>query len=133
MYLQYPKKYLKQLKALKMYSDQSSYEYMNQMYMQFYGQGFSSFEEYLGMSQEDYLVELEESAKESEVTILALQAIAEKEGITVSDDDIKAFVEGVYGEGSYESTLESYGKPYLAQTALQDKVGNYLIEKATIK
>ena len=129
----YPKKYLKQLKALKMYSDQSSYEYMNQMYMQFYGQGFSSFEEYLGMSQEDYLVELEESAKESEVTILALQAIAEKEGITVSDDDIKAFVEGVYGEGSYESTLESYGKPYLAQTALQDKVGNYLIEKATIK
>ncbi|MDO4188971.1 MAG: FKBP-type peptidyl-prolyl cis-trans isomerase [Lachnospiraceae bacterium] len=129
----YPKKYLNQLKALKMYSDEQSYEYMNQMYQQFYGYGFSSFEEYNGMSQEDYLVEVEESAKESELTILALQAIAENDGITVSEDDIKAFVESVYGEGSYDSTLESYGKAYLAQTALQDKVGNYLVEKATIK
>ena len=129
----YPKKYLTQLKALKMYSDQSSFEYMNQMYQQFYGAGYPNFQAYIGMSDEDYQVAVEESAMKSELTTLALQAIAEKEGITVSDDDIKAFVEKVYGEGSYDSTLESYGKNYLAQTALQDKVGNYLVDNATVK
>ena len=46
---------------------------------------------------------------------------------------VKAFVERVYGEGSYDSTLESYGKPYLAQTALQDKVGEFLVNNATVK
>lgn len=129
----YPKKYLKQLQALKMYSDEQSYEYMNQMYQQFYGYGFSSFEEYTGKTNEEYMDEVEQSAKDSELTVFALQAIAEIEGITVSDDDIKAFVEEVYGEGSYDSTVESYGIPYLAQTALQDKVGDYLIENATVK
>lgn len=129
----YPKKYLKQLQALKMYSDEQSYEYMNQMYQQFYGYGFSSFEEYTGKTNEEYMAEVEQSAKDSELTVFALQAIAEIEGITVSDDDIKAFVEEVYGEGSYDSTVESYGIPYLAQTALQDKVGDYLIENATVR
>lgn len=129
----YPQKYLNQLKALKMYSDQSSYEYMNQMYTQMYGYGFTNFREYIGMNDEDYAVSVDESAKDSELTILALQAIAEKENITVNDDEIKAFVERVYGEGSYDSTLESYGKPYLAQTALQDKVGEFLVNNATVK
>jgi len=101
----YPKKYLKQLQALKMYSDEQSYEYMNQMYQQFYGYGFSSFEEYTGKTNEEYMDEVEQSAKDSELTVFALQAIAEIEGITVSDDDIKAFVEEVYGEGSYDSTV----------------------------
>ena len=129
----YPKKYLNQLKALKMYSDEQSYEYMNMMYQQMYGMGFGSFEEYNGMSTEEYNASVDEDAMQSELTILALQAIAEKENITVNDDEIKAFVEKIYGEGSYDSTLESYGKPYLAQTALQDKVGEYLINNATIK
>ena len=129
----YPEKYLKQLIALKKYSDQSSYEYMNQMYVQMYGYGYSTFEEYTGMSSEEYEASVAENAKQSEVTVLALQAIAEKEGITVSDYDIKAFVEKIYGEGAYDSTLEAYGKPYLAQTALQDKVGSYLVGNSTVK
>lgn len=129
----YPKKYLNQLKALKMYSDNSSFQYMNQLYQQMYGMGYGSFEEYMGMTNDEYLDYVDEESKKSELTILALQAIAEKENITVSEDDIKSFVEEVYGEGSYDSTLESYGRPYLAQTALQDKVGNFLIENATIK
>lgn len=129
----YPSKYLKQLMALKMYSDQSSYEYMNQLYMNYYGQGFSSFEEYSGMSQEEYQASVDESSKAECTNILALQAIAEKEGISISDDEIKTFVENMYGEGSYESTVESYGKPYLAQEALQDKVTTFLQDGATVK
>ncbi|MBS7306215.1 MAG: FKBP-type peptidyl-prolyl cis-trans isomerase, partial [Lachnospiraceae bacterium] len=67
----YPSKYLKQLMALKMYSDQSSYEYMNQLYISYSGQGFSSFEEYTGMSQEDYQASVDEAAKNECTSILA--------------------------------------------------------------
>ena len=129
----YPSKYLKQLMALKMYSDQSSYEYMNQLYINYSGQGFSSFEEYTGMSQEDYQASVDEAAKNECTSILAHQAIAENNNISVSDDDIKAYIEEMYGEGSYDTTLESYGKPYLAQEALQNKVHELLVENATVK
>ena len=119
--------------ALKMYSDQSSYEYMNQLYISYSGQGFSSFEEYTGMSQEDYQASVDESAKNECTSIIAHQAIAESNNISISDDDIKAYVEEMYGEGSYDTTLESYGKPYLAQEALQNKVHELLVENATVK
>lgn len=129
----YPSKYLKQLMALKMYSDQSSYEYMNQLYISYSGQGFSSFEEYTGMSQEEYQASVDEAAKDECISILAYQAIAENNNISVSDDDIKAYIEEMYGEGSYDTTLESYGKPYLAQETLQNKVQELLVENATVK
>ena len=129
----YPAKYLKQLKAIRMYSDQSSYEYMNQMYISYYGQGIPSFEDYMGMSQEEYQASIDEACQEECKTIVAIQAIAEKENISVSDEDIKAFVEALYGEGSYDTTLESYGKPYLAQEALQNKVMEFLKDNAVIE
>jgi len=129
----YPSKYVKHLEGVKMYSDQSSYEYMNQMYIQYYGQGFSSFEEYYGMSTEEYSQECLESAQKSALTMLAAQAIAEKEGISITDDDIKANVETMYGADSYDTAVESYGKPYLAQSALQAKVHEFLVDNAIVK
>lgn len=128
----FPSKYLKQLIALRMYSDQSSYEYMMQMYSA-YGYGVVSFEEYTGMNQEEYQKSVDEACQAECTNILALQAIAEKEGISVNDDDIKAYIESMYGEGSYDSTLESYGKSYLAQETLQNKVTEFLKDNATVK
>ena len=76
---------------------------------------------------------VDEAAKNECTSILAHQAIAENNNISVSDDDIKAYIEEMYGEGSYDTTLESYGKPYLAQEALQNKVHELLVENATVK
>ena len=128
----YPSKYLKQLMALRMYTDEQSYEYMNQMY-QSMGYGSVSFEDYFGASQADYQASIDESCKEECKGILAIQAIAEKEGITATDDDVKAFVEGMYGEGSYENIAETYGMPYLKQEALQSNVYKMLQDNATVK
>jgi len=129
----YPEKYLNQLKALKMYSDQSSFEYMNQLYVQMYGSGYPSLLDYMGMSQEEYDISVIDSAMKAELSALARQAIAEKEGITVTDEKIKSYVEELYGEGAYESTLESYGKPYLAQTTLDNMVHDFLKSNATVQ
>lgn len=129
----YPSKYLKQLKALKKYTDQSSYEYMNSMYQSMYGYGYSSFEEYTGQTPEEYEVAVKESCEKEELKYLALQAIAENEGITVTEDDIRAFVEEKYGDGAYENTLEMYGRNYLAQSALQNLVYSFIKDNATVK
>lgn len=129
----YPKKYLTQLMALKKYSDQSSFEYMNQMYQQMYGYGFTNFREYSGMTDEEYEESVVENSRKAEAAALTRQAIAEKEGIVVTDENIKTYIEKLYGEGSYDSTLESYGKPYLAQTALDGMVQDFLVNNATVE
>lgn len=129
----YPEKYLNQLKALKMYSDQSSYEYMNQMYIQMYGYGASSFLEYMGMSQEQYDISVIDSAMKAELSALARQAVAEKEGISVTEEAMKSYIDESYGEGSYDSILESYGKPYIAQTTLDNLVHEFLKSNATVQ
>lgn len=129
----YPNKYLNQLKAIKKYSDQQSFEYMNKMYQQMYGYGYPNFRAYSGMDDEEYEASVNESCEKEARKYLALQAIAENEGITVTEDDIRGFVEQSYGEGSYDSTLESYGRNYLAQKALQNLVYSYLKDNATVQ
>lgn len=130
----YPKKFLKALKSVQKYSDQQSYEYMNQMYISYYGQGYSTFEEYTGMSEEEYDESLDEKCKETEKTALICQTIAEKEGITATEDDVKAYVAETMGsEDSYDSQVETYGINYLKQMVIQKKVINFCKEKATVQ
>ena len=46
---------------------------------------------------------------------------------------MKSYVEETYGEDSYDSILESYGKPYIAQTTLDSLVQKYLKSNATVQ
>lgn len=128
-----PKKYLKILKSTKKYSDQRSYEYMNEMYKSYYGQGYSSFEEYTGQTEEEYDASLDETCQDEEKLILIYQAIAEKQGIAPTDEEVKAYVEETYGEDSYESRVETYGVAYLKQEMISKKVDEFCESHATIK
>jgi len=129
----YPKKYLRQLKSTRKYQDMQSYEYMNQMYAMYGMQTAASFEEYVQMSMEEYDASLDDSCKQEELHILARQAIAEINGITVTEDDLKAYAESINGEGAYDSVVEAYGKPYLSQVVLQQKVDEFLANNASVK
>ena len=54
---------------------------------------------------------------------LAAQAIAELEGITVTEDDIAA--------SDYAGYVESYGEPYIKQCILiQEKLPDFIVETA---
>jgi len=127
----YPRKFLKNYKETTYYTEQESFEYMNQMYIQYYGQGFSSFEEYMGVaSEEEYEVQLDTNAKNSVKNILAYQAILESEGLTLTDDDVKAY----YGEDeSYDSLVETYGKGYLNLEVIANKAIDIAVDNATVK
>lgn len=77
-------------------------------------------------SEEAYLESIHESVTESCKQRLAVQAIAQTEGITVTEEDeIEAL-----GEENHAEALEYYGQGYVRMTLLVDKVFERLGELA---
>lgn len=125
----YPSAYVKNAASTKMYDDEQSYEFMNQYYQSSYGQpAYASFSDYIQMSDAEYQKQLKEDAKTSVKEDLIYQAILEKEGITVSVDDVKA------AEGdSYDSSVETYGAGKVAKDFIKDKALEIVAGKVTVK
>lgn len=74
-------------------------------------------------SVEAYIESQGDAYKTTALNFLAAQAIAELEGLTVSDDDITA--------NGYDGYVETYGKPYIKQYILSDVVvHNFIIDNA---
>lgn len=131
--IKYPKKFLKNLEATNRYADEQTYEYMNQMYVQYYGQGYNSFEEYNGMSEEEYLANLVNRSQDDCKNVLIDQAVLENEGISFSKDDVKAYINETYDGDQFDSMVEEYGLGYLAYEMMHDKVLEIVKENATIQ
>ena len=132
--IKYPKAFLKHAKEVDMYEDRQSYEYINQMYAQYGSAAYSSFEEYTGMSDEEYEADVAQRAEEDVKGNLVFQAIVEKEGITVDDKDYEELVVPMYGSEEYfDSALESYGKPYLMLNAVRKKAVDAVKGYAKVK
>ncbi|MCR5357846.1 MAG: FKBP-type peptidyl-prolyl cis-trans isomerase [Lachnospiraceae bacterium] len=120
--VKYPGRYLKNLKSTQKNDDMQSFQYMNQIYAQMYGQGYSDFYEYQGMTEEEYDESLIETCQETEKEILTYQAIMENEGIKLTIDDYKKkLIEDEGSDESYASSAETYGDGYLVQGMYKDK------------
>lgn len=94
-------------------------------YAQMYGMEIEEFfKQIFGMSAE-------EVAKTTATQELAINLIAEKEGLTISD---KAYEEGVkelasqYGYEDTEEFVKAYGKDGIRKALLQEKVGKFLLD-----
>ena len=120
----YPRKLLKNIKETTMNQEQQSYEYMNQMYAQYYGQAYDDFYQYMGVTEEGYFEKLDTECKDKVKRMLAYQDIVQKEGIEITEDDLKEYVSQMYGGGdedTYNSIFEEYGKGYIMLDLIQDK------------
>lgn len=90
-----------------------------------------------GMTTEQYEEEMKVSAKEAAEQVMVLQAIAEKEGMTVSDEDMEKDIEesaSNYGYESADAYKEALGaeiKGY-REYMMTEKVTAYLVEKAKV-
>ncbi len=94
-----------------MYYGMTAEQYILQM-------GFASVDAYIGANMEVY--------NENARLYLAAQAIAEIEGITITDEELEA--------SDYAGAIEQYGKPYLKQYILfQEKIPDYIIENGNVK
>lgn len=132
--IKYPKSFLKHAKEISMYEDRQSYEYMNQMYAQYGSTAYSSFEEYTGMTDEEYREDIATRAEEDVKAELVYQAILENEGVTVGEDEYQNHITEMYGSEEYfESALETYGRGYLMLSAVKDKAVELVKGYVTVK
>ncbi len=131
----YPKAYLKNLKATRKYSDEQSFESMNQMYTQYYGsQMYESFDDYTGMSQAEYQDSLDDSCREEEKKDLVYQAILENEGVTVTEADYRAYLTEKDGSAdSLDSTIESQGLGYAMKEMVHIKAVEIAMKGVTVQ
>lgn len=79
-----------------------------------------------------YLEEVSEDIKSYEKVYLTVQAIAEKEGWTVSEEDMKEYFSTMFGTEDYSDYENVYGKPYLKSIVIRDVILSNLIEKAEV-
>lgn len=76
---------------------------------------------------------IESSASQFEAMgkdVLLYQAVAEKLGLTVSNNDIADYFENVSGSRDYQTYSDHYGLPYLRMIVLTAKVADYIVEKS---
>lgn len=124
----YHEKYIKYLKGIGKYEQETYYESYNQMYYAFTGSyPYSSFQDYTGMSLSEFETYLTEESQTRSVLDLAYQYIFTDAGLSISDAD---YEEKVSQLG--ETTAQTYGKSYVMQMLIQDKVIQYLADNVTI-
>ena len=131
--IKYPSKYLKNVESTTKYSDVQSYQYMSEMYEQ-YGMQAGTFEDFIGMSDEEYNADIINRAEEQAKADLVYQAILETENTPLDDAEAESIVKEIYGDDTYyDSSVENYGKGYTMKQAVREKAVNIAIENATVK
>ncbi len=131
----YPSKYVKKLKGIKRYDDEQSYEYMNNMYQQYYGYSvYNSFEDYIGMTMTEYFDDLTDQAKDTCKENMIWQAIVEKEGAVADAAYYKAhLVEEGEDETYYDTQVQTSGEPFVLQQAIAAKALEIATDAAVVE
>lgn len=123
----------------------SFHDYPEEMYQAAFNQSYSQYAmladmfgvsidelyDTYGMTEED----LDDEATETVNTFLLVNAIAKEEGITVAEEDYKAYAEKNYLDNGYtdaDEMLAETDENELKANALQDKVSSFLLEQAKI-
>lgn len=123
-----PKEYINHLKAVKKYDDELTFESYKEMMKNYAGSDASvNFSDFTGMNDKDYENSLAEYAQKKAAEDMTYQAIFEQNSLTISDDEYKNKLTHL-GE-----TAESdYGKGYVMQQLIKDKVTEYLIKTVKV-
>ena len=131
----YPKAYLKQIKAVKKFEDLAYFQSLNDYYTQMLGGPlYPTFTSYVGMTEAKYDRSLTETGKEIVKQHLIFQAIAEKEGIKADKEEYLAYLlEQGETEENFNTQLTNYGEGYLMQTHISLQVQDLVKQNVTIQ
>ena len=105
----------------------TQYDEMNQQYAEMFGMDVED----LTLGEEDTKSAIEEMVKEKMVAT----AIAEKEKLTVSDDEYKSYLNDNYEIYGFESAAkyeEAYTKESITEEILMQKIQDFLVEQAKV-
>ncbi|MBR4776286.1 MAG: FKBP-type peptidyl-prolyl cis-trans isomerase, partial [Lachnospiraceae bacterium] len=115
----FPSAYFKQMKGNYKANEIARMNYNNQIYQQYFGtNGYESFEAYLSQTysqtEEEFDSSIEERVSDTVKYAIFCQAVAEKEGITATIDEVKEYYIANGGlEDNFNSQIENYGQGYL--------------------
>ena len=129
----YPDKFLENTEKITRESDKANYEYTKQMY-ESYGLSLNSIYEMYGLdSEEAYTDHVLSASKDTVRDAMFYQYVFENEGMTNTEDDVKAyFMSTGIDEATYSSYVSKFGYNYLANEALKARVLDKLTEIVTI-
>ncbi len=101
-----------------------------------YSMEFAEFlEAYMGMTEEEFEAQAEDAVKQNLQQELYLKAIAETEGLEVTDEEMAeqgAEYAAQYGYETVEELNAAYGESTVRVSIMQDKVLDFLLENAVI-
>lgn len=100
-----------------------------------YGVDVTTLLSYYGItgSIDDWFADNQDVIETQAQEALIYQAIAEDAGLSVSDDDVKAYFKTNTGSEDYSSAESTYGMPYIKNTVLLSKVEEYVLNSAVLK
>ncbi|MDF2951776.1 MAG: peptidylprolyl isomerase FKBP-type [Anaerocolumna sp.] len=127
----YPEDYFNHLKSIKKYEDQSTYESMNELYASMGYGSYSSFEEYVGMSESKYDDGLTEGVQDQAKKTLIYQAISELEGVTATAEEFSTYLPEESDD--YDKQVEQYGQGYVMQKILNAKILELLKDNVSVE
>lgn len=137
--LSYPESYLKKVMGIIKYDDQKACEEMNAMYYPYFGENmYASFEDYVVATknvanQMEYEAYLRLQAEETVKNNMIIQAIFEKEGLTVTAEHLDTVLAGMGTDSEYMTQMEElYGKGYIYQLAMKEAVREYLMSNVKV-
>ena len=118
------------------YQINSALEYYKS-YADAYGLDLDAFiTAYFSKTLDEFKADYKETAKETAEFYLIYQAIAEKEGYVVSEDDLKAYFKQMNSSADnpedYSEYEKAYGLPYLKAMVMYNNIGEKIANNATV-
>lgn len=118
------------------YSVESTMSYYESM-AEAYGMEMEEFlTAYMGLTEEELREQAALAASQSMQTELYLKAIAEQEGIEVTEEEFQSGAQEYADQYGFESTdalMDYYGEGTVRISLLQDKVMDFLMENTTVE
>ena len=110
------------------------YEQQVETYAKYAGMELDAYIESSGLTQEEYQSNMEEYGKNVAAQALVCQAICDKEGFAIGDDDYQKVLQDMLTEyGCTEDELiQTYGQDNVEQSIMLNRVSNLILENANV-
>ena len=110
------------------------YEHKVETYAKYAGMELDAYIESSGLTQEEYQSNMEEYGKNVAAQALVCQAICDKEGFAIGDDDYQKALQDMLTEyGCTEDELiQTYGQDNVEQSIMLNRVSNLILENANV-
>lgn len=115
------------------YELEQEYEFERAVKKLSYGTSYDTVYDYYGMEENEYESYVSEKGIREATLAVIVQAIAEQQGISVTQDDVERYLEQQQMEESLAELSDQYGQGYLYHITLQDKVFDFIESKLMLK